>query len=102
MPHTGLSYALVLLVTLTACRGKSDETDAPTWHQDIAPVLSENCTSCHAAGGIQPDILFDDAQTASDLSAHIADAVTSRRMPPFYAAETEDCSIPWGCSLLSC
>jgi hypothetical protein len=89
-----------------ACGGKNDDTgngdsgstETPTYYQDIAPLLSENCGTCHTAGGIQPDILFDDAETVQGLSTLIADAVTEGRMPPFYAAESDQCENPWGFS----
>ena len=112
MTRCHLLTAIVCSLTLIACKNKDDPnttqdtdttqttsaTGGPTYYQDIAPLLSENCSPCHVEGGIEPDILFDDSEITSILAPNIADAVSNRRMPPFYAAETDECEIPWGWS----
>jgi hypothetical protein len=95
------------ILALAACGKGSDDSDgtddtgdsssnAPTYYEDIAPILSENCGMCHSPKGIQPDILFDDAETTSSWSGAIHEAVSSGLMPPFYAQESEECENPWG------
>ncbi len=71
--------------------GHGDGSDAPTWHQDVAPIVSEACTSCHEQGGIAPFTLssYDDA---APMATAIAEAVESRRMPPWGAQTTEECT----------
>lgn len=81
----------------TAVDGPGGEgAEAPTWHQDIAPLVAEKCTQCHEAGGIAPFSLTD-YEAASDWAPLIADAVESGRMPPFLAQETDECTprLPW-------
>lgn len=50
----------------------------------IAPILHKNCATCHHAGAVGPFSLltYDDAKKRSE---HIAEIVTSRRMPPWKA-----------------
>ena len=88
------------LAALVSCNGDTgDDTgdpEAPTYYQDIAPILSENCMVCHTEGGMQPGILFDDAETTGILSGAIDHAVSDGQMPPFYAEETDECPNPWG------
>ena len=86
---------------LFACKPDPVDTNetgifAPTYHQDIHPLLVENCTVCHSPEGMQPDILFDDAEIASVLSGSINGAVQEGKMPPFFAQESDECPNPWG------
>ena len=86
----------LLLPLVPACGAGDGDATPPTYHQDIAPILSENCSSCHSPSGMQPDLLFDDADSAAAMSMPIKGSVLSGAMPPFYAKETEDCPNPWG------
>jgi hypothetical protein len=58
---------------------------APTWFEDVKPLIDARCTRCHTAGGIGPFPLekWDDAYHAMDA---IRPAVISRHMPPWHAA----------------
>src|SRR5215203_3705963 len=59
---------------------------APTFNKDVAPILYENCASCHRAGEVAPFPLltYDDAAKRARLIA----AVTSARvMPPWKVEE---------------
>ena len=62
-------------------------TDASlTWSQDIQPLFKEHCVVCHQAGTEAPFAL----QTYDDVtaqSAMIAEVVSERRMPPWYASD---------------
>jgi len=77
--------SFVLFVT-TACEGDKDLVDAitPTWETDVGPILQGRCAFCHADGAIAPFPLgtYEEAAPYADL---IADAVTSRIMPPWGA-----------------
>ncbi len=68
----------------------SGEAAAPTWHQDIAPLVAGRCAGCHEAGGIAPFSLtsYEDAKGWASL---LADAIEDGSMPPFLAAETDEC-----------
>ncbi len=79
--------------------GEGGGAEDPTWHADIAPIVAVNCAVCHDPDSMQPDMLFDDAETVSAMSGLIDDAVHDGRMPPFYAVESEECQNPWGFSV---
>lgn len=93
-------YSLIPLTisALAGCAGGEPSTsgDAPTWHQDIAPIVIESCAGCHAEGGIGPFPLTTYEQARSFAPA-IASAVERGTMPPFLAQDTEDCTptLPW-------
>ena len=65
--------------------------DAPTWHQDVAPIIAEHCQRCHLEGGIGPFALTEYEQ-AKALAGGIAASTASRRMPPFLADNSGDCN----------
>jgi len=97
-----LTASSILLPLLAACgdaagptpEGTADsgtaDVEAVTWHQDIAPVVVENCAACHTAGGLAPFEL-DQYATASSLAQAIAAAVDEGTMPPFGAQDTDEC-----------
>jgi hypothetical protein len=88
--------------SLSACSGTSDAPagsagngggssgDAPTWHQDIAPLVAQHCTGCHRDGGISPFSLQSYAQ-AKMWSPSFDAVLRSGSMPPFLARTTDDC-----------
>ena len=57
---------------------------APTFNQDIAPILYANCATCHRPGEVAPFPLLT-YQDASKRAALIAGAVKGRFMPPWKA-----------------
>ncbi|CAN5818103.1 hypothetical protein BH11MYX3_BH11MYX3_39220 [soil metagenome] len=76
-----------------------DDSDAPvpraTWYQDVAPILSKHCMSCHSAGGIAPFSL-PDYDDAVEVSAMMVTKVDAGEMPPFDAREEADCTPRFG------
>lgn len=64
--------------------------DAPTWHEHIAPLVTEKCGSCHQSGGIAP-FSIESYEQAKAWAGPIAAAVEAGRMPPFLAQETAAC-----------
>ena len=64
----------------------------PTYYQDVAPILSENCTGCHVAGSIAPFTLdtYDDAKLQA---VGIKFETAARRMPPWGPQNTGTCKI---------
>lgn len=54
----------------------------PTYHTDVAPIVSRSCSGCHGSGGIAPFSIQTYAE-ASSLAPLIAMAVESRSMPPW-------------------
>ncbi len=93
----------VLLLTASwACKDDvqigDPKTESPTWHQDIAPIVTLNCVSCHDDGGIAAyrpwKMPYDDY--IKPWAGLIAQQVESRVMPPFYAGETDECTPRFG------
>ena len=58
--------------------------NVPTFSRDIAPILQKNCVGCHRAGEAAPMSLQTYKQ-ARPFAAAIREAVTLRKMPPWYA-----------------
>src|SRR5678815_4237470 len=60
---------------LGACGADDGDTPPPpddgqvTWFQDVAPILSRHCMTCHQDGGIAPFSLteYDSAKDNSEL-----------------------------------
>ena len=59
---------------------------APTWHQDVRPVIESSCVNCHQEGAVGGFSLetYEDVQL---LKTQVADAVAERRMPPWRAVD---------------
>jgi hypothetical protein len=75
--------------------GEVVEPTAPTWYQDIAPTVIAKCAGCHAEGGIAPFSLSD-YESSAGWAMVLADAVEEGRMPPFAAADTNECEMNHG------
>jgi hypothetical protein len=63
---------------------------APTYHRDVAPILSARCGGCHTEGGVGPFPLTSYTE-ARDASESIARATTARVMPPWPADASGAC-----------
>lgn len=63
---------------------------APTWSDDVAPIVAANCLSCHVEGGIGPFAL-DTYEVAAPMAAAMAASVAARSMPPWPPGTCEDC-----------
>jgi mono/diheme cytochrome c family protein len=57
---------------------------APTFSEDVAPILYSNCARCHRPGGLGPFSLMD-FESATKNAADINDAVETGYMPPWHA-----------------
>ncbi|MCB9796584.1 MAG: monooxygenase [Alphaproteobacteria bacterium] len=64
--------------------GDSVDPNAPTWHQDVAPIFSRSCDGCHAPGGIGSPT-WTEPEDVAFLAPLIERAVGGRTMPPWYA-----------------
>lgn len=82
------------LSLLLACAPEGPASGDPTWHTDVAPLLAARCGGCHAEGGI--GLPLQRYADAARLAPAIADAVASRRMPPWLARSSDACAPPWG------
>jgi hypothetical protein len=56
----------------------------PTFSKDVAPILQQNCQSCHRPGEPTPFSLLS-YKEARPWAAAIKEAVVGRKMPPWYA-----------------
>jgi len=54
-----------------------------TYAKDIAPILAQNCQTCHRAGEGTP-FSMDKYETVKMWSNNIKRMVSTRRMPPWY------------------
>ena len=88
-----LGSLLVVAVAVLALPASAADVPAqPTFHQDVEPILQENCQSCHRpkplnlSGMIAPFALtsYEDARPWAKA---IAKAVESKDMPPWDASE---------------
>jgi hypothetical protein len=62
---------------------KSDA--APGYNSDVAPILYANCTGCHRAEGVAPQLPLTTYEQAKRWAAAIGRDVAARRMPPWPA-----------------
>ncbi len=93
---------LLGLALLAACGTDVEPlTDAPpataqvTWYQDVAPIVSAHCMSCHRDGGIAPFSLTD--LDSARMNAHrMLEQIDKGAMPPFDAREEADCTPRFG------
>lgn len=66
----------------------SAATSPPTWHADVAPIITTSCQSCHTEGGIGGFSLTTmEEVTAWSQAVYVA--VESGSMPPWLASD--DC-----------
>ena len=75
--------SLFALVAAGAPAAGAAET--PTFAADVAPILYEECASCHRPGDIAPMSLLTYPEVRP-WSRAIKDKVVSREMPPWHAA----------------
>ncbi|MEZ4247543.1 MAG: monooxygenase [Polyangiales bacterium] len=62
--------------------GTPDGGGAPTYHQDVAPIVARHCLTCHVEGGIGPFPL-DTFEGVREVGPQARLAVSRRQMPPW-------------------
>src|ERR1051326_8299810 len=77
----GTILALVAVATANA-----QEKNVPTFNKDVAPIVFQNCATCHRPGEGAPFSLltYKDVSKRGKLIAHVTQ---SRQMPPWKAAK---------------
>lgn len=77
----------------------ADETEAPidldmrpNWYEDVAPLVTARCGSCHREGGLAFSMASYDE--TSPWSVVMAYATAEGTMPPWHAVETDECEPP--------
>ncbi len=72
----------LLLGAVTALLPLCLSAQTPVWSTDVAPLIYNNCTPCHHAGGIAPFTLIGYDSVAARAGSIKAD-VLSGKMPPW-------------------
>jgi hypothetical protein len=64
--------------------GQPASQTAPTFYQDVLPILQDHCQSCHRAGEVAPMPFetYEQTKPWADIMAH---SVAMRMMPPWFA-----------------
>src|SRR6267143_2451013 len=76
---------LVLAGLAMVVAGMASEESSPvTFTKDVLPILQQNCQSCHRPGQVAPMSLISYQETRPWARA-IKNAVTLRKMPPWFA-----------------
>jgi hypothetical protein len=77
-----LAIAAGSVSSLTSAPGRPAST--PTFTKDVAPILFDNCATCHRTGEIAPMTLLS-YEDARPWAKAIKNKVVSREMPPWHA-----------------
>ena len=78
---------LVRSLSILCFGGVLSAASAPssvTFNKDVAPILQENCQTCHRPGEAAPMSLLS-YKEARPWAASISEAVTLKKMPPWFA-----------------
>lgn len=73
-----------LPIFICAAASVAYAADRPTYTKDIAPILNENCVTCHRPNDIAPMSLLN-YQEVRPWAKSIARQVYNRSMPPWHA-----------------
>jgi mono/diheme cytochrome c family protein len=76
--------AVVLLVAPALAAPATPAATAPSYHRDVAPILLNNCASCHRPGEAGPFALLK-YEDAKRRASQIVDLTSRRVMPPWKA-----------------
>jgi mono/diheme cytochrome c family protein len=84
---------LSMLMTTSAFGAAKKDVDqsAPTFYEDVLPVLQESCQTCHRPeganlGGMVAPMSFTDYNETRPWAKSIAKQVEARTMPPWHAS----------------
>jgi polyisoprenoid-binding protein YceI/mono/diheme cytochrome c family protein len=76
------------LLTVTVADAGSDTADAPSFDDEVRPILEANCASCHQPGQIgAAHWELEDAEDASEVADGLAVVTRSGYMPPWPASD---------------
>ena len=81
--QTASTDALGCLINFPEQRKRAQHADI-SYSDDIAPILMDNCVSCHRDGGIGPWAMTD-YNMVSGFSLMIREVLRTQRMPPWHA-----------------
>lgn len=80
----GLAAAIAALFVATSVHGTAADRSSPTFATDVAPIVYNNCSTCHRPGQAAPFSLlsYEDVKRRATL---IVNATGRRYMPPWHA-----------------
>lgn len=73
---------LSFFVAIGATQVQNVQAQTPTWSEDIAPILYNNCTTCHHDGGLAPNSLMSYSQAVAQQFT-IQEDINAGKMPPW-------------------
>ncbi|HEV3333347.1 MAG TPA: cytochrome c [Bryobacteraceae bacterium] len=79
-----LTSSLALVAAAAGALNAATTAKTPTYNQDIAPILYQNCAGCHRPGEVAPFSLLTYQDTAK-RAALLATVTKARVMPPLKA-----------------
>jgi hypothetical protein len=79
-----LSACLTVAIAGIPASRAGGEKSAPTFSKEIAPIIFNNCASCHRPGEIAP-MSFQNYKEVRPWAKSIREQVVSREMPPWHA-----------------
>jgi len=78
------SVFLLAIVVMVGFGASAAAQEAPTFNAEVAPILYENCASCHRKGEVAPMPLTSYQETRP-WARSIKAKVVAREMPPWFA-----------------
>jgi mono/diheme cytochrome c family protein len=75
-------FAILCCAAITAVAAGAATLSTPTFNKDIAPILYQNCATCHRPGEVAPFSLLT-YQDAAKRAALLATVTEKRVMPPW-------------------
>lgn len=84
IPTATVAWFATTAATAAAHASAPNESLAPTYADDVAPILRRSCEICHRPGSVGPMSLGSFEETRAWAKA-IRESVVSRRMPPWFA-----------------
>ena len=81
---TIIGLAGLVIVAMATGASAAETEGVPTFNTDVAPIIFNNCASCHRDGQVAPMSLTSYQETRPWARA-IKEKVVSREMPPWHA-----------------
>jgi mono/diheme cytochrome c family protein len=81
------AMAIAGTAVMTGAQVRADESTAPTFTKDIAPIFQQKCDTCHRPSGMAP-MSLETYQDARPFVRSIAQKVEARQMPPWNIDKT--------------
>ena len=87
--HAGLGLAAMgaAVAVLLALPSQTVSAQEVTFNRDVAPILYENCVSCHREGSFAPMSLLT-YENARQYARRIRYRVATKQMPPWHVDQT--------------